>query len=514
MDKKNKQSMQNLILIGIIGFCILEFAALHMGYVQREQGQNPIDVMSEALAHMSNEPMVIMPFTIYTLKYSFAMCGVLAVALMWYYVWEKAREHDKDASGTAHWNTDYKGFNRRFNTPFGNAKDTSGYDNMILSRDLYMSLQGSKIRRNAHQLVFGGSGAGKSYSLIKPNGLQMNCSYIFTDPKGELLEDLGKPLEDAGYEIKIFNISKMHASMQYNPFAYIRDENGVRTMVKCVIDNTRGTDQNTGDPIWEDSMTALLQAIVFYMIEELPESQRNFTNAMRMLRMAQIDENNTNDKSDFDKLFEQLEAKNPNSMAVMSYKTFRIGSGKTLKSILITTMTRLDVFNIPDVASLTCTDTLHLEELGRKRQALFIIIPAADKTYNFLAATLYTQLFETMYYLAENEYPHMYFLKKDHDTYLAGKTKEEVEEKAKMIPQSVIKEENGRFFVYSKDGNVLLESFGTKAAAERFQKDAGGKAVVGGRCMPYDVRFMLDEFANSVTRSTPKTVGITDKSVA
>ncbi len=496
-DQRKKYRRQNILTFGAILFMVLEYFALHMGYVQEERGQNIFTVMGMAVGHIIKEPLTFMPFQVYTLWYSLFFLFLLALGLLYFWIQETMRAHDRDASGTAHWNTDMKSYNKRFNTPFGKT-ETNGYDNMILAKDLYLSMNGNKTRRNAHQAVFGGSGAGKSYSLIKPNALQMNCSYIFTDPKGELLEELAHPLEENGYEIKIFNLSRMHQSMTYNPFAYIRDENGVRSMVKCIIDNTRNTEQNTGDPIWEDSMTALLQAIVFYMIEELPVKERNFANVMKMLRLAQVDENNVNSKSSFDLLFEALEEKNPTSMAVMSYKTFRIGSGKTLKSILITTMTRLDVFNISAVATLTGTDTLHLEELGTKRQALFIIIPAADKTYNFLAATLYTQLFETLYDQVENECSQSYYLEKGHDCYLWGKNKDEIKEKAECIPCSVIveNEERNRFEVWDKDKTILIDSFTTKKAAEWFRSHAGGKVVKGRRSLPYDVRFMLDEFAN------------------
>jgi type IV secretion system protein VirD4 len=375
-------------------------------------------------------------------------------------------------------------------------------------------MNGSKTRRNVHQIVFGGSGAGKSYSLVKPNALQMNCSYVFTDPKGELLEGLAHPLEENGYEIKVFNLSEMNKSLTYNPFAYIRDENGVRLMVKCIIDNTRGTEKVGGDTFWEDSMTALLQAISFYMIEELPMEERNFTTVMKILRLAQVNENNANDESEFDLLFKRLEAKKPNCMAVMSYKTFRIASGKTLKNILVTCMTRLDVFNMSAVASLTGTDTLRLEELGQKRQALFVIIPAADKTFNFLASTLYTQLFETEYFLAENRYPQQYLLQQGCDTYLVCDTKEEIERKYKILkdlqksPKNaiVLNETTKRYEVIDPGTGECIESFLTEKAATWYLTHAGGKIVRGKRRLPYDVRFLLDEFAN-----TGRIPGFTEK---
>lgn len=449
--------------------------------------------------HMATSPLGIMPFTKYTALNILIVTGIFAIGLLYFWLDARRRDYDKYASGNAKFFSDMKSYNKKFNTPFGNAKDTSGYDNVILAKDLYLSMDTKKTRKNLHQIVFGGSGTGKSYSLIKPNGLQMNASYIFTDPKGELLEELGRPLEENGYEIKVFNVSDMEKSLCYNPYAYIRDENGVRIMVNCIIENTRGEDAGKGgDAFWEDSMRALLQAISFYLIETTPLHQRNFTNVMKMLRLAEVDENNSNSKSPLDLIFDDYEKEHPESMAVKSYKTFRIGSGKTLKSILITCMTRLDVFNMESVAKLTCRDTLKLDEIGRKKQALFIIVPTADKTYNFLAATLYTQLFETLYYLVENVYPDCWYLQNEKDTFLVSKDKSEVEVKQKMLATAEIyKDPNTkRYVVQDATTQTEIESFLTEKSAKWFLDHAGGKVVHGRRTLPYDVRFMLDEFAN------------------
>lgn len=450
--------------------------------------------------HMTVSPLGIMPFTKYTLVNILILTGVFGVGLTYFWFDAKRRDFDRYASGNAAFFTDMKSYNKKYNSPFGNPKDTTGYDNVILAKDLYLSMDTKKTRKNLHQIVFGGSGTGKSYSLIKPNGLQMNSSYIFTDPKGELLEELAYPLEENGYEIKVFNVSDMEKSLCYNPYAYIRDANGVRTMVNCIIDNTRGEDAAKGgdNSFWEDSMRALLQAISFYLIETMPPEQRNFTNVMKMLRLASVDENNSNSKSPLDLIFDEYEKENPESMAVKSYKTFRIGSGKTLKNILITCMTRLDVFNMESVGKLTCRDTLKLDEIGRKKQALFIIVPTADKTYNFLAATLYTQLFETLYYLVENEYPESYYLQDKNDTFLVSKDKSELEVKKKMLSTAEIYKDpfTKRYVVRDSVTETEIESFLTEKSATWFLEHAGGKIVRGRRTLPYDVRFMLDEFAN------------------
>lgn len=499
MDAENrkKQLFQTFMIFGTLIYLCLVYVTLHIGHMSAIYPSiSTLEAITSGISHAFSKPLLILPVA----DFSYLIYASVAFLILVFYMYanEKRRDTDKNASGDAQWNNDMIAYNKKYNEPFGKGKDTSGYGNIILAKDLYLSLNGSKTRRNCHSVVFGGSGAGKSYSLVKPNILQMNGSFIATDPKGDLLEELAHPLEENGYEVKIFNLSEMQKSMCYNPFAYIRDDNGVRTMVKCIIDNTRGTDEKSGDPIWEDSMTALLQAISFYMIEKCPPEERNFSNAMRMLRMAQIDENNTSAKSPFDLLFEKLEQENPESMAVMSYKTFRIGSGNTLKSILITCMTRLDVFNMRSVAALTNRDTIHLEELGKKRQALFIVIPAKNKTFNFLAATMYTQLFETLYHQVENEFPQKYLLQKDHDTYLVGDSKEELKLKQKLIAASTIKH-NKKDDCYEVWGDkILLDSFTTERAAKWFIDHAktGCKIVRGKRALPYDVRVQLDEFAN------------------
>lgn len=500
MDKKKRQKnlFQTFLIFGSIVYFALALVTLHMGHMTTIQPElSGMELITATINHVIAKPITILPVGDFT-YFLYGTAGFFIIIFYMYFC-EKRRDEDKNASGDAEWNSDMKRFNKKYNEPFGKGNDTSGYGNIILAKDLFLSLNGKKTRRNAHSVVFGGSGSGKSYSLVKPNILQMNGSFICTDPKGELLEELAHPLEEAGYEIKVFNLNEMNKSMCYNPYAYIRDDNGVRKMVKCIIDNTRGTEEKgTQDPIWEDSMTALLQAISFYMIEKCPPEERNFSNAMRLLRLAQIDENNTSAKSPFDLLFEKLEQENPQSMAVMSYKTFRIGSGNTLKSILITCMTRLDVFNMKSVAALTSRDTIHLEELGKKRQALFIIIPAEDQTFNFLAATMYTQLFETLYHQVENELPTSYLLQKGHDTYLVGKTKEELETKQKLIAGADISYnmKTERYEVSNQE--ILLDSFTTKKAAEWFIEHAkdGCQIVKSSRTLPYDVRFILDEFAN------------------
>lgn len=177
------------IICGGILYLLLLLFTLHMGCIKPEYENNPIKIMQLAMEHIQEKPLAILPFTSYSFVYSMVGTCIFGIIMLYAYLMVIRRDTDKDAGGSAKWNTDMKAYNKKYNTPFG-SPETNGPDNMILAKDLYMSMNGSKTRRNCHQVVFGGSGAGKSYSLVKPNGLQMNCSYVFTDPKGKLIEEL------------------------------------------------------------------------------------------------------------------------------------------------------------------------------------------------------------------------------------------------------------------------------------------------------------------------------------
>ena len=285
----------------------------------------------------------------------------------------------------------------------------SGTRNMILTDDVVLDMNTRKTRRNNNIMVMGGSGTGKSRFMIKPNMLQANCSYVVTDPSGELLASMGTFLKERGYEVKVFNLQQMSYSNSYNPFHYIRDEKGVLSMITALIQNTTPKGSSKGDPFWEKSEQALLQAICFYLMEECNPEDQNFTNVMKLLRCADASEGNEDQPSVLDILFEQLEEKYPEHIGVRSYKIFKsAGGGKTAQSILISCQTRLQVFNLQEIHKLTGTDNIDLKSIGDRPTALFCIIPVSDMTYNFLVALLYTQLFETLYYHAETECDDIY----------------------------------------------------------------------------------------------------------
>lgn len=270
--------------------------------------------------------------------------------------------------------------------------------NMIMSEDTRLSINDRKTFRNNNVLVLGGAGTGKSRFVIKPNILQMNCSYVVTDPSGEIIVSLGKVLSENGYKIKIFNLSNMGHSNTYNPLQYIRDEAGVLMVIDCLIKNTTGKGEK-GDQFFTNSEKLLYSACIFYLIDfETDESKKNFSYVMDMINMSQVDENNPSTKSELDLLFEQIDQ---TSLAAKYYKAFKQAAGKTLKSIIISCVVRLQPFMTPQVAKLTSYDNIDLGSVGDEKTILFIITPQADRTFAFLASMLYSQLFETLYHKGE-----------------------------------------------------------------------------------------------------------------
>lgn len=290
-------------------------------------------------------------------------------------------------------------------------------NNIILTQEVRMSLNTRQHRENLNVLVIGGSGAGKSRFYVKPNLMQLNTSYVVTDPKGELLRSCGRLLKKAGFEIRVFNLIDMAHSNNYNPFNYVYDKDGnmsktyVMKMVSCLMKNTKQEGASGGDQFWDDSTKALTLAIAFYLLEKKDAKDqngnsldRNFSTVMRMMRLAEISEQDENHRSPLDDLMDELREENPMSMAVSYYADFKKAPAETAKSILISAAVRFAAFNLPEVADLTHTDNIHLDTLGDKKTALFVIIPSSDATFNFLAAMMYTQLFDTLYDTANFKY--------------------------------------------------------------------------------------------------------------
>ena len=277
-------------------------------------------------------------------------------------------------------------------------------NNLLLTQHFRMGLDGYKHKRNLNVLVVGGSGAGKSRTYAIPNIMQCNCSMVITDPKAELLRKTGGVLERNGYEVRVFDLINPETSWCYNPFAYVWDDKDVLKLINNLIRNTTPKGAQSSDPFWEKSETALLQALMLYLLHEAPPEEQNFPMIMEMLGSAQVKEDDEDYQSPLDILFERLEMRDPESIAVKQYAIYKQAAGKTAKSILISVGVRLAAFNLKQIANLTCTDELDLYSIGEKKVALFCCIPDADTSMNYLVGMIYSNLFQTLYYVADRKY--------------------------------------------------------------------------------------------------------------
>ena len=311
--------------------------------------------------------------------------------LAYYYNRKNYRRNEE--YGSAKW-ANNKAVNKKYT-----EKDYSS--NKILSQNVRIGLDGRRHRRNLNTLVIGGSGAGKTRFFGKPNLMQCNTSFVVLDPKGEQLRDVGNLLEKEGYVIKVVDLINMNRSHCYNPFRYIKDDKDVLKLITNLIRNTTPKGSQTNDPFWEKSETALLEALCLYLLHEAPEEEQNFTMVMEMIAAAEVKVDDEEYQSPLDELFERLEIRNPNSLALKQYKIYKQAAGKTAKSILISVGVRLSAFNLESIASLTATDELELDLVGERKTAIFAVIPDNDSTFNFLIGMLYTQLFQMLYYQAD-----------------------------------------------------------------------------------------------------------------
>ncbi len=277
-------------------------------------------------------------------------------------------------------------------------------DNKILTQNAAIGLDGRKHRRNLNVLVCGGSGAGKTRFYAKPNILQANTSFIVLDPKGELLRDTGYMLKKKGYEVKVLDLINMDKSDCYNPFAYIHNDNDIQKLVTNLFKNTTPKGSQSNDPFWDQAASMLLKALISFLHYEAPVEEQNFSMVLELIRAGALPNEESKAKTPLDVIFDRLEAKKPGHVACKYYKSYHSGSGKTLMSIQITLLARLEKFNLDSLAAMTQTDELELDLIGERKTAVFALIPDNDTSFNFIIGMLYTQLFQQLYYQADFKY--------------------------------------------------------------------------------------------------------------
>ena len=355
-----------------------------------QPGRNLFELM-EVLTEKLNHPFQL-HYTEYTIK-SVLVCTLLYAGGIGIFYSSQKNYRRGEEHGSARWGDARQICKKYSQKPYS--------QNILLTQNFRISLDTHKHRRCLNILVVGGSGAGKSRGFALPNIMQCCCSMVITDPKAELLRKTGGLLEKKGYEVRVFDLINPDTSFCYNPFEYVHDDKDVLRLISNLIQNTTPKGSQSSDPFWEKSETALLQALMLYLLHEAPPEEQNFAMIMEMLGSAQVKEEDEDYESPLDILFDRLEMRDPDSIAVKQYHIYKQAAGKTAKSILISVGVRLAAFNLPQIAKLTNTDELDLSSMGERKVALFCCIPDADTSLNYLVGMIYSQLFQTLYYMAD-----------------------------------------------------------------------------------------------------------------
>jgi type IV secretion system protein VirD4 len=376
-------------VIWLAGLPVIWWAALLLADAI-QPGRNLFELM-EVLTEKLNHPFQL-HYTEYTIK-SVLVCTLLYAGGIGIFYSSQKNYRRGEEHGSARWGDARQICKKYSQKPYS--------QNILLTQNFRISLDTHKHRRCLNILVVGGSGAGKSRGFALPNIMQCCCSMVITDPKAELLRKTGGLLEKKGYEVRVFDLINPDTSFCYNPFEYVHDDKDVLRLISNLIQNTTPKGSQSSDPFWEKSETALLQALMLYLLHEAPPEEQNFAMIMEMLGSAQVKEEDEDYESPLDILFDRLEMRDPESIAVKQYHIYKQAAGKTAKSILISVGVRLAAFNLPQIAKLTNTDELDLSSMGERKVALFCCIPDADTSLNYLVGMIYSQLFQTLYYMAD-----------------------------------------------------------------------------------------------------------------
>ena len=359
-----------------------------------EDGMNLFQWMGR-FSQVLERPFAI-GWTPYTLKCMLGSLLLYGCGIALYYSSRENRRPGEEY-GSAKWGNP-KELNRKYMDH--QHKDA----NIILTQRVRLGMDGYITQRNMNVLVVGGSGSGKTRFFCKPNIYSANCSYLITDPKGELLRAAGALLAAQGYEVRVFNLIDPSQSDGYNPFSYIQSEKDVLTLIDNLIKNTTPRNASSNDPFWEKAEIALDSALMLYLVSEAPPEEQNFEMLVYMMNFAEVREEDDQYRSPLDMLFRALEEEQPNHVAVKQFKAFKQAAGKTAKSILISCGARLAVFDIAELREVTAYDELELDTLGDRKTALFLIMSDTDDSFNFLISMCYTQLFNLLCEKADDVY--------------------------------------------------------------------------------------------------------------
>ena len=366
-------------------------------HVRAYNGGDVIDKIFQGILELNT--MSLLP----SIHVADILMGVGVAALIKFIVYTKGKNAKKFRQGKEYGSARW-----------GTTKDIQPYmdekfqNNILLTQTERLTMNGRpsnpKYARNKNVLVIGGSGSGKTRFYVKPNLMQMHSSYCITDPKGTIVIECGKMLEDNGYEIKILNTINFKKSMKYNPFAYLRSEKDILKLVQTIIANTKGEGEKAGEDFWVKAEKLYYTALIGYIFYEAPREEKNFATLLDMIDASEVREDDETYMNPIDRLFEALEKKEPTHFAVRQYKKYKLAAGKTAKSILISCGARLAPFDIQELRDLMKEDELELDTLGDRKTALFVIISDTDDTFNFVVSIMYSQLFNLLCDKADDEY--------------------------------------------------------------------------------------------------------------
>lgn len=388
--RSNRTDKTELILWALLLLPLLWLAAALAQAAEQAHGLAEITAL---LSELIQNPAAL-HWCQNTPKFLLAVLVIYPLAVYCYKL-DQADRRPGEEHGSAHW-----GSVRQLNAKYQNRKDK--VQNYIFSQNIRFSTDSHAHRHNLNVVVIGGSGSGKTRFYVKPNAMQASGSYLFLDPKGELVRSLGGFYESLGIPITVIDL--VHFKGHYNPMHYIDSDEDAVKLAYAIVNNTKPKDApaSGGDKFWDDASVLLISALILYLIYEAPVSEQNFSTLMYMIQNCQMEEGDMG-PNPLEMLFNELQERDPLHPAVLQFNSFKLGSTKTLQSVLITASANLYMFNTAQFAEMTNTDTMFLPRLGLEKRVIFCVIPDNDKTYNFLITMLYTQLFDQLFRLADSE---------------------------------------------------------------------------------------------------------------
>ena len=391
------QDWKKLLKVNIPYLAFFYVGNIFSAHVRAYRGGDIIDRIMTAILELGT--MRFIP----SLNLNDLLVGISVAGIMKFIVYTKGKKAKKFREGKEYGSARW-----------GNAKDIKPYidekydNNVLFTNTERLTMNGRpsnpKYARNKNVLVIGGSGSGKTRFFVKPNLMQMHSSYVVTDPKGTIVLECGKMLEENNYEIKILNTINFKKSMKYNPFAYLKSEKDILKLVQTIIANTKGEGEKAGEDFWVKAEKLYYSALIGYIYYEAPKEEKNFKTLLDMIDASEVREDDESYMNPIDRLFEALEKKHPTHFAVKQYKKYKLAAGKTAKSILISCGARLAPFDIEELRELMSEDEMALDTIGDKKTALFVIISDTDDTFNFVVSIMYSQLFNLLCDKADDVY--------------------------------------------------------------------------------------------------------------